>query len=117
MVGVFARALHETVTRLSERAAYGLEGFNGRSKTGPVPGKKLGRNLAVMLAESFCGAQRNQQIKRSVAANQVQQFGAKVLDIGDDERGGPSGGAEDGLSHLQQLRGGRGNGLSAAGVG
>src|SRR5258707_3327979 len=81
-----------------------------------MPSKEVGRHLPVMLVESFGGAQGNQPIKGSVLANQVKQFGGKVFDIGDDERGGLKGGAEDGLGYLQQLGGGLGNGLSAAGM-
>src|SRR5438552_2758219 len=82
-----------------------------------MPAKEAGLNLPVMLVESFGGAQGNQQIKGSVLANQVKQLGGKVFDIGDNEGRRLTGGAEDGLGHLQQLCRGSGNGLSAAGVG
>lgn len=85
VLGPLAGALNVTVARLGQGAAPWLEGLARDSKTGPVRGEGTGRQSSVVELQSFCLAQWDQQIKRGVAPDIVQEFPGEVFHVGDDQ--------------------------------
>src|SRR6266550_5989489 len=116
ILGAFAGALNVTVAWIGQGAAPGLESFGGDGKAGPMRDEHLLGQSSVVLLEIFGMAQRDQQIKRGVLTNVVQQFHCEVLDIGNNERLLVLRAGQDLLSQLEQLLGGGTEEPSAAGV-
>ena len=101
---------------LGQGGANGMEGLNGGGKASPLPGKILRRNPAIMFLKMFAVAQRHQQIKGRVLAHVIEHLGAEVFDIGNDQRRALSRRAQNLLGHLEELSGGLGDRMGAAGV-